>query len=294
MEDIQVLTDQLLGCGATIGEINTLRKHLSRVKGGRLAAAAQPARVVNLVLSDVVGDRLEVIASGPFTADPSTFAQASEILARYGLSRRAPAAVQRILEAGVSGGIPETPKPRDPAVEGVVHAVVGSNRRSLEAAACRAGELGYETLVLSSMIQGEAKEVARVLAAVAKEVRLSGSPVKAPAAILAGGETTVTLKGSGLGGRNQELALALALEFEGWRGLSGLSGGTDGSDGPTDAAGALATEDTIVRARNAGLDPWAHLERNDSYHFFDALGDLVRTGPTRTNVMDVQVLLVGA
>lgn len=292
--DLQALTDQLLASGAAIGEINTLRKHLSRVKGGRLALAAHPARVVNLVLSDVVGDRLEVIASGPFTADPTTFADAREVLARYGLLERAPAPVRRTIEAGVRGEIEETPKAGDPALAGVTHAIVGSNRRSLDAAARCARELGYQPLILSSQVQGEAREVARVLSAVAKEVRLTGTPVAPPAAILAGGETTVTLQGEGRGGRNQELALALALELDGWEGLVGLSGGTDGSDGPTDAAGALAAATTVSRAAARHLAPRRHLERNDSYPFFDALGDLIRTGPTRTNVMDVQILLVGA
>ncbi|GAB4260973.1 MAG: glycerate kinase [Deferrisomatales bacterium] len=293
LDDLQRLTDLLLSCGATIGEINTLRKHLSRVKGGRLAVAAQPARVVNLVLSDVVGDRLEVIASGPFTADPTTFAQARDILGRYGLWDRVPEGVRATLEAGCRGELEETPKPGDAALGRVVHAIVGSNRRSLDAAAHRARELGFRPLVLSSRIQGEAREVARVLAAVAVEARVTGAPAQPPLAVLAGGETTVTLRGGGLGGRNQELALALAVELAGWPRIAGLSGGTDGTDGPTDAAGAVVTGETVGRARDAGLSPEEYLERNDSYRFFDPLGDLIRTGPTRTNVMDVQVLLIG-
>jgi len=292
LEDLRALTDLLLSCGASIGEINVLRKHLSQVKGGRLAVAAHPARVVNLVLSDVVGDRLDVIASGPFTGDPSTFAQAREILARYGLLARVPEAVLRVVEAGVRGEIPETPRGGDPILDGVVHAVVGSNRLSLQAAAGKARELGYRPLILSSQVQGEAREAARFLAAIAKEARCSGDPVPPPACLLAGGETTVVLKGQGKGGRNQELALALALELEGWPGVAGLSGGTDGTDGPTDAAGAVCDHTTVVRARARGLAPERYLEANDSYHFFDPLGDLVRTGPTRTNVMDIQVLLV--
>lgn len=290
--DIQELTGLLLACGASIGEINALRKHLSQVSGGRLAVAAHPARVVNLVLSDVVGDKLDVIASGPFSADPSTFSQARESLRRYRLEDRVPAGVRRVLEAGERGEVPETPKVGHPALEGVVHAVVGSNRLSLEAAASAARELGYRPLILSSRLQGEAREAARFLAAVAGECRLSGDPVAPPACLLAGGETTVTLRGAGKGGRNQELALALALELEGWPGLAGLSGGTDGTDGPTDAAGAVSDHTTVERARARGLDPREYLEGNDSYTFFDVLGDLVRTGPTRTNVMDVQILLV--
>lgn len=293
LDDLRALTDLLLASGADIGEINVLRKHLSQVKGGRLAAAARPARVVNLVLSDVVGDRLDVIASGPFSADPSTFAQAQEILGRYGLADRVPSAVRRTLEAGERGEIPETPKEGDPALGGVVHAVVGSNRLSLEAAAEKARALGFRPLILSSRLQGEAREAARFLTAIAVESRVSGDPVPPPACLLAGGETTVTLRGGGKGGRNQELALALALELEGWPGLAGLSGGTDGTDGPTDAAGAVSDHTTVARARALGLDPRRHLDGNDSYPFFDSLGDLLRTGPTRTNVMDIQVLLVG-
>ncbi len=292
LEDLQGVTDLLLASGATIGEINTLRKHLSQVKGGRLAAAAHPARVVNLVLSDVIGDRLDVIASGPFAADPTTFAEARGVLERYGLWTRVPEAVRRILEEGQAGRVPETPKPGDPRLERVVQVVVASNRVSLGAAAEQARRMGYRTVVLTSRIQGEAREVARVLAAIAQEIRESGQPLAAPACVLAGGETTVTLRGGGRGGRNQELALALALELEGWEGIVGLSGGTDGTDGPTDAAGGVATPSTAARARALGLDPREHLERNDSYRLLDATGDLVRTGPTRTNVMDVQVLLV--
>ncbi len=293
LEDLQALTGELLACGASIGEINALRKHLSAVKGGRLAAAAHPAPVVNLVLSDVVGDRLDVIASGPFTGDPTTFAVCGEILDRYGLRERVPVSVRRALEAGSTGRLPETPKPGDARLETVFHAVVGSNRLSLEAAARRAGELGYAPVVLTSMLEGESREAAKFLASIAKQCRASNTPAEPPACVLAGGETTVTLKGSGLGGRNQELALALALELEGWPGIVGLSGGTDGTDGPTDAAGAVATWDTAARGRALGAEPRDFLEGNDSYRFFDRVGGLLRTGPTRTNVMDVQVLLVG-
>ena len=294
LSDLQQLTHLLLSSGASIDQINTLRKHLSRVKGGHLAVAAHPARVVNLALSDVVGDHLDVIASGPFSADPGTFGDARTILDRYGLWSRVPATVRGVLEDGLAGRLPETPKPGAVELAGVTHAVVGSNRISLDAAADAARSLGYAPLVLSSQVQGEAREVARVLAAVAKECRHTGTPLQPPAAVLAGGETTVTLRGGGRGGRNQELALALALEVEGWEGVVGLSGGTDGSDGPTDAAGGLALPDTVARGAAAGHDARAHLMENDSYRYLDAVGDLIRTGPTRTNVMDIQVLLVGS
>ena len=293
LADLQELTAQLLSCGASIDEINTLRKHLSQVKGGRLAAAAHPAQVVNLVLSDVVGDRLDVIASGPFSADPSTFADAAAILDRYALRQLVPASVRQVIESGVAGAVAETPKPGAPELAAVTHAVVGCNRLSLESAAAKARSFGYRTLVLSSRVQGEAREVARVLAAVAMECQLTGAPVAPPACVLAGGETTVTLRGKGRGGRNQELALSLALELEGCEGVVGLSGGTDGTDGPTDAAGAVALPDTVSRGEQQGMNAYSFLQDNDSYSYFDAIGDLIRTGPTRTNVMDVQVLLVG-
>ncbi len=292
LDDLRGLTDVLLACGASIDEINTLRKHVSRVKGGQLARIARPAAVVNVVLSDVVGDRLDVIASGPLSADPTTFADAWEILERYAVADRVPRAVRDRIRAGVAGAVPDTPKPGDPALAGVVHAVVGSNLRSLEAAAATATELGYTPLVLSSLVEGEAREAARVLAAVAKQCRLTGTPVRPPACILAGGETTVTLRGDGRGGRNQEMAVVFGLELEGWDGIAALSGGTDGTDGPTDAAGGLGTPTSTARARHRGLDPRAALARNDSYPYLDAIDDLVRTGPTRTNVMDVQVLVV--
>lgn len=294
LADLQQLTDLLLGSGASIDEINALRKHLSRVKGGRLAVAAYPARVVCLALSDVVGDRLDVIASGPFAEDPSTFADAREILERFGLWSRAPDAVRRVIEHGQAGRVPETPKGGSAELAGVTQVVVGSNRISLDAAASAARTLGYRPLVLSSQVQGEAREVARVLAAVAKECRCTDTPLAPPVAVLAGGETTVTLRGRGRGGRNQELALALALELAGWEGIVGLSGGTDGSDGTTDAAGGLALPDTIARGAAAGHDARAYLAENDSYTYLDAVGALLRTGPTRTNVMDIQVLLVAA
>ncbi len=293
LHDLQGLTNELLACGASIDEINTLRKHVSQVKGGRLAQAAHPAPVINLVLYDVVGDRLDVIVSGPFSADPTTFEEAKEILDRYGILEKVPAPVRTVIEAGVRGEVAETPKEGDSALKGVVQAIVGSNEQSVKSAAETDDQLGYRTLDLSSLVEGEARVVARVLAAIAKQCRLSGIPVPPPACILAGGETTVTLKGSGLGGRNQELALALSLELEGWPGIIGLSGGTDGTDGPTDAAGAVATADTAPNAQARGLDPRRYLAANDSYHFFEALGDLIKTGPTRTNVMDIQVLLVG-
>lgn len=293
LSDKQRTTQVLLGCGATIHEMNAVRKHISLVKGGGLARAAAPAQVVSLILSDVIGDDLDVIASGPTVPDTSTFALACEALERHGVRDRIPDAVRRRLEAGVRGEVPETPKPGDPLFKNVANIIIASNATAVDAAAQAAEGLGYHPLVLSSCIQGEAREVARVMAAIAREVSTTDRPVAKPACVLAGGETTVTLRGTGLGGRNQELALAAALDIEGLPDVLVLAAGTDGTDGPTDAAGAMAFGDTVTRAREVGMSPRAYLENNDSYHFFKALGDLVVTGPTRTNVMDLLLILAG-
>lgn len=293
LEDKQEVTRLLLACGATIHEINTVRKHLSAVKGGQLARAVYPATVVSLILSDVIGDDLDAIASGPTVPDPTTFQQARDVLFRYGIWEGVPELVRARLEAGAAGRIRETPKPGDTCFEKSHWEIVGSNLQALEAASEQAGKMGYRTLILGSGIEGETREVARALAAVAKEVVRSGNPVCPPACLLGGGETTVTLRGSGKGGRNQEFVLAAAMALDGWQDVVVLSGGTDGTDGPTDAAGAIADGTTVTRARRAGLSPQLHLGNNDAYPFFQALGDLVLTGPTRTNVMDVQVFLIG-
>lgn len=290
LEEKQDTTRLLLACGADIQEINSLRKHISRIKGGQLARVAAPAHVECLILSDVIGDEPGVIGSGPTAPDTSTFADALDILDKYGIRRKVPRSVRERLEQGARGEIPETPKPVDPIFSRVRNTVVGSNRLALAAAARRARELGFHTLVLSSEIRGETREVARVHAAIAREVRRSGQPVKPPACIISGGETTVTLKRGGLGGRNQEFVLAAVLDIAGLPETVILSGGTDGSDGPTDAAGALADGDTLGRKPDAR----ACLDGHNSYRYFEALGDLLKTGPTLTNVMDVQLILVGA
>lgn len=289
----QKTTDLLLRAGATIFELNAVRKHLSMLKGGRLAALAYPATVVGLLLSDVAGDPPDVIGSGPTAPDLSTFVEAIAVLNKFDLWKRVPATVRARLEAGARGEIAETPKPSDPLFDNVHNVVIGSNRLALEAAAQKAKILGYRALVLSSTIQGETREVASVHAAILREAAFSGNPVSRPACILSGGETTVTVRGSGKGGRNQEFALAAAMEISGIPNVLILSGGTDGTDGPTDAAGAIATGETIARAQHNGLNAAEHLLRNDSYPFFDALGDLIRTGPTGTNVMDIHLLLAG-
>ena len=293
LDEKQQTTQLLLNCGATIFEINAMRKHLSLCKGGQLARIAFPATLVSLFLSDVVGDPLDVIASGPTVPDPSTFSDCIRIVERYGLWEKLPSAVLKLLQDGAQGLIADTPKAGDAVFKSGQNLVVGSNRAALLAAARKAKELGYNTLILSSFVQGEAREIARAFAAIGKEIAVSGHPIPPPACILAGGETTVTIRGKGKGGRNQELALAAAQAMEGWPQMALLSAGTDGSDGPTDAAGAFVDGNTCLDALRKGIDPEKYLMGNDSYHFFNQLDDLFMTGPTRTNVMDVICLLVG-
>lgn len=287
----QKTTDLLLRAGANIFELNSVRKHISALKGGQLAALAYPATIVSLILSDVIGDPLHVIGSGLTAPDPSTFGDAIAVLKKFELTKKVPAVVLERLERGARGELAETPKPRDVIFKRVHNVIVGSNRLALEAAARKATALGYRSLILSSTIQGEAREVARVLTQVLREAVSSGNPLPPPCCILAGGETAVTVQGNGKGGRNQEFALTAALEIAGMRNVLVMSAGTDGTDGPTDAAGAFSTGETIDRARKLGLDPSKHLAQNDAYPFFDALGDLIKTGPTGTNVMDIHALL---
>lgn len=293
LADKQKTTDLLLRAGAGIAELNAVRKHLSMLKGGRVAALAYPATVLTLLLSDVIGDPWDVIGSGPTAPDSSTFSDAIAILSKYRLLSRVPRRVREHLDAGSRGLHPETPKPHDPLFRRVHHVVAGSNRLALEAAAAAAKRLGYRTLLLSSSMQGEAREVAQVHAQILHETVLSGNPVRRPACILSGGETTVTVRGTGMGGRNQEFALAAGIAIAGLPNALVLSAGTDGSDGPTDAAGALADGTTVARAARIGLNAHKYLCENDSYPFFDALKDLIRTGPTGTNVMDIHLLLAG-
>ena len=291
LNDKQMTTQTLLDCGANIEEINAIRKHISRVKGGRLARLAYPATLISLILSDVVGDRLDSIASGPTVPDASTFEDCLGILRRYAIAEKIPPSVHRLLREGAEGKSAETPKEGDTAFDKVQNVIVGSNRLALRAAEQKARELGYHSLILSSFVCGETKEVASVHAAIAREIFATGNPVTKPACVISGGETTVTIQGSGLGGRNQEFVLAAALQIDGLGDVVILSGGTDGSDGPTDAAGALADGTTLARAIKMGLDPREYLHNNDSYHFFQPLGDLLITGPTFTNVMDLRLVV---
>src|SRR5579883_117479 len=280
LADKQKTTSLLLEAGADINELNAVRKHLSFLKGGRLAALASPATVISLLLSDVVGDKLDVIGSGLTAPDPTTYQHALNVLDRYGLRDAVPRAVRERLERADD----ETPKLGDPIFAHVCNVVVGSNGLALQAAAAKAQELGYRVRIVSSEIQGEARAVAKELVGVLREE-------SRPVCLLAGGETTVTVRGAGKGGRNQEFALAAAIAIEDAENVAVLSAGTDGTDGPTDAAGAIATGETLARARRIGLSAEEYLAHNDSYCFFDALNDLIRTGPTGTNVMDIHILL---
>ena len=296
-EDITLLEKQnttklLLECGATINEINAIRKHISQIKGGRLSRAVHPATLITLILSDVVGDRLDVIASGPTVEDESSFQDCLKVIEKYDLKDRVPTSVYSHLIEGSLGRREETPKQGDLAFEKTVNMIIGNNLLAINEANKKAQELGYTPLILSSCIEGETKEVAKVHAAIAKEVLNSGNPVKVPACLISGGETTVTLFGDGLGGRNQEFVLAAAIEIDGLQGITVLSGGTDGTDGPTDAAGALADWASVQRAKELNMDPYLYVKNNDSYTFFQRLGDLLVTGPTNTNVMDLRLIII--
>jgi hydroxypyruvate reductase len=297
LEDYRALTGLLLRCGADITEINTVRKHISRLQGGQMARLAAPARLAALILSDVVGSPLDVIASGPAVPDPTTYAGALAILQRYDLMDGTPASVRAHLERGAAGAIAETPKPGDPAFDRVTHVVIGDNASAALAAATEARQLGFQTVFLSSFIQGEAREVGKVAAGLAQGVAAGQSEVHRPACLIMGGETTVTLRGDGLGGRNQELALAAAIALDAGSRMPGaevavVSLATDGTDGPTLAAGGVATYDTAALGRAMGLDARAALAANDSLPYLDALGSLVITGPTGANVNDLIFVFV--
>ncbi|MDP3028368.1 MAG: glycerate kinase, partial [Deltaproteobacteria bacterium] len=287
------LTNLLLRSGAPIHEINAVRKHISMTKGGSLAKLAYPSTVINLILSDVVGDDLDVIGSGPFVPDSSTFQEAWNVLEKYNLTSRLPESIIKHLQAGLEGTVQETPKPGQPYFRKVKNLIIGSNLVALKAAEIKARDMGFETLILSSQMQGAARELAKNYAAIAKEIVKSGHPFSPPVCLLAGGEPTVTVKGNGLGGRNTELALALAIEIQGLDRTTFLSGGTDGTDGPTDAAGAIVSGSTYRKALKKGLKPENYLAHNDSYTFFKETGGLLITGPTRTNVMDIHIMLIG-
>jgi hydroxypyruvate reductase/glycerate 2-kinase len=292
--DKQGITALLLKAGATIDELNTVRKHISDIKGGRLAELAYPARVISLILSDVIGDKLDVIASGPTSPDNTTYQMTLDVMNKYGLTDRLPKTVMDILDGGVGGGkVADTPKEGSPIFERVENIIVGSNLKAAQAAAMKAKELGFETTILSTDLEGEARDAARWLANKAMDAQksLEGKEAK-KICLISGGETTVTVRGHGKGGRNTELALAFALEIKNTIGITLLSAGTDGTDGPTDAAGAIVNGETIQKALSLSLDPVAYLKNNDSYNFFSKTGELLITGPTGTNVMDLQIILI--
>ena len=292
LADVEALTSALLRCGATINEINAIRKHLSQIKGGNLSRLSYPAEVVSLILSDVVGSPLDVIASGPTVPDSSTFSEAYGIVERYGLLDELPPPIVQHLRQGKEGSISETPKEGDPIFSRTHNLIIASNEVAAQAAIAKAESLGFHTLLLSTFVEGEAREVAHVFSAVAKEILHSGQPVPRPACVVAGGETTVTISGRGKGGRNQELALAAAIQIEDLEDVMIIALATDGTDGPTDAAGAIADGSTLRRAREKGLSASDYLADNDSYHFFQALEDLIITGPTNTNVNDLTFVFV--
>jgi glycerate 2-kinase len=283
----QVVTDLLLRAGADIYELNTVRKHISRIKGGRLAELAYPAKIISLILSDVIGDRLDVIASGPTSPDTTSFGDALLVLDKHGLTDRVPENVLNVLNRGAGGLIPETPKAENKIFERVKNVIIGSNAMALSAAKEKAEQLGFQADILSSGITGEAREVGKLHAKKAAELRTSGHK---KLCLISGGETTVTVRGEGKGGRNMEMALAFAIEVQGLDGITFLSAGTDGTDGPTDAAGAIVDGKTVEKAE--GLNPALYLRNNDSYHFFKKTDNLLITGPTGTNVMDIQILVI--
>ncbi|HEU4494351.1 MAG TPA: glycerate kinase [Rubrobacteraceae bacterium] len=285
LADLKELTGELLRSGADIGDINTVRKHVSVLKGGGLARLAAPAPTLALLLSDVVGDDPSAIASGLTAPDPTTLKEAQRVLRRYGIEPPR-SVVEHLRDAE------DTPKPGDALFERVTSVVCGSGRHAAEAATEKASELGYEPMLLSTSVTGDARGIASVYAAVIREVLESGNPLPAPCAVVSGGEATVTVRGEGTGGPNQEFALALAVELDGLGGWAALAADTDGNDGPTDAAGGLATGATADAIRNAGIDPEEALANNDAHAALEAGGVLLETGPTGTNVNDLRVALV--
>lgn len=294
LDDKQKATELLLKAGASINELNTVRKHLSEIKGGKIAEYAYPARIISLILSDVIGDQLDVIASGPTTPDSTTYRMALDVVEKYQLAEKLPKKVLDVLKKGVEGVFPDTPKEGNHIFEGVENIIIGSNRKAALAAMEKAKELGFDATIISTEIQGEAIDVACWLARNAIEAKqLLKEKDGKKICLISGGETTVTVKGNGKGGRNTELALAFALEVAGKKDIVLLSAGTDGTDGPTDSAGAIVTGETIERAPSLKLDPRAYLVNNDSYTFFNKTGELLITGPTGTNVMDLQIILIG-
>ncbi len=292
LEDKKRLTEILLKSGATINEINAVRKHLSKFKGGQLARSAYPATLVSLLLSDVVGDPLDVIASGPTVPDSTTFEDAINVLKKYNVWDKTPSSIRNLLLKGKNKLIPETPKKDDPCFNKVHNFVIGNNRIACLSVVDELKKRGLNVLLLTSLMEGEARNIGLFISSIAKEIVESNNPISRPASIIIGGESTVTVIGKGIGGRNQEIALASALGISGLKGVVVASVSTDGVDGPTDAAGAIVDGDTIYRSNMKGLNAEEYLRNNDSYSFFTKIGDLIFTGPTGTNVNDMTVLIV--
>jgi len=296
LSDLQATTAALLACGATINEINALRKHLSRVKGGQLARAVAPATLITLVLSDVVGSPLDVIASGPTVADHSTWTDVANIMTGYDLPMTLPISVRERIAAGLAGAIPDTPQPNDPLFSTTSVIIVGDNAQAAAAAQEKAQQLGYQSMILTTFLQGEAREVAKLAVALGREVQTFARPCSAPACLILGGETTVTFRQEqsliGHGGRNQELALAAALHVAPHPGITIGALATDGTDGPTDSAGAMVDHSTLSRATAHSFSVIEHLAYHNAYPLLDGIGDLLRSGPTNTNVNDLLFVIV--
>jgi hydroxypyruvate reductase len=292
LQELKECSNVLINCGATINEINTIRKHISRVKGGQLAKETYPATLVTLIISDVIGDPLDVIASGPCVPDLTTFKDAKNIIDKYNLAKDIPKSVLDTIESGIKKQIPETPKKGETIFNNVNNFILCNNSNSLLACRKHAESLDFNTVILTSYLYGDVKEIAKFFVSLKNEIINFNNPVKKPACILSGGEPTVIVKGNGLGGRNQELALAFLAEDKYMDNSIFLSCGTDGTDGPTDAAGAYVNKETIEYIKNNNIDFQTYLNNNDSYHFFEKSGGHIKTGPTNTNVMDIQMLIV--
>jgi glycerate-2-kinase len=280
----------LLRAGATIQELNTVRKHISAIKGGLLAKYVYPATMINLIISDVIGDQLDVIGSGFTVPDPTTFEDSWNVMIKYKMEDKIPHSVKSYLLDGMEGKVPETPKPGNPLFNKVYNLIIGNNELALSAIKTAAEEKGYYAKIISATLEGEAKVTSKFIAQLAKEYSLSEEK---PVCLIFGGETTVTVTGNGKGGRNQEFCLSFAIEIDGIKNITFLSGGTDGNDGQTEAAGAICNGKTIEIAKELGLDAMKFLNNNDSYNFFNKLDDLIITGSTNTNVMDIQILIIG-
>jgi glycerate-2-kinase len=292
LQDKIETTRLMLKSGCTINEMNCVRKHISKIKGGNLSKISYPRKVVSLIISDVVGDRVDVIASGPTSADETTFFDCKRIIGKYGLEEKIPRSVLQYIQMGIDGKVCETPKKGDRCLQSTVNIIIGNNRIALMRAERESKKLGYNTRILSFDVEGEPTDVARRYSKIAREIMEGRGAVEKPACLISGGETTPVVKGKGLGGRNQELALAFLIEMESMDGIEFLSAGSDGTDGPTDVAGAMVTAQTMFAVKKKGLDPVEYLLNNDSYNFFREVGGHIITGPTETNVMDIHILIL--